>query len=89
MSKLKILDSKGSPAGEFEVADGLLEMDKGASAVQKPTSTSCNTDLGRQKDMNGYAASLLKGEGIVTPLPQTTNDFPDGQLTLAGGASFY
>jgi large subunit ribosomal protein L4 len=33
MSKLKILDGKGSPAGEFEVADDLLEMEKGANAV--------------------------------------------------------
>ncbi len=33
MSKLNVLDAKGSPAGEMEVADGLLESVKGASAV--------------------------------------------------------
>ncbi len=33
MSKLKILDVKGSPSGEMELADELLEMGRGASAV--------------------------------------------------------
>ncbi len=33
MSKLKVIDSSGSPAGEIEVADALLETSKGASAV--------------------------------------------------------
>lgn len=33
MSKLKVLNSKGSPAGEMELADGLLETGRGAGAV--------------------------------------------------------
>ena len=56
MSKLKVLDAKGSPAGEMEIADDLLESSKGASAVHDAVLNYLATIRA------GTACTLTKGE---------------------------
>lgn len=56
MSKLKVLDVKGSPAGEMEVADSLLETGRGASAVHDAVVNYLATIRA------GTASTLSKGE---------------------------
>ena len=56
MSKLKVLNSSGSPAGEMEVADGLLEPTRGSTAVHDAV---INFLAGIRA---GSASTLTKGE---------------------------
>jgi large subunit ribosomal protein L4 len=56
MSKLKVLNSSGSPAGEMEVADGLLEPSRGSTAVHDAV---INFLAGVRA---GSASTLTKGE---------------------------
>lgn len=56
MSKLKVLDMKGSPAGEMEVSDSLLEGARGAGAVHEAV---VNFLAGAR---SGTASTLTKGE---------------------------
>lgn len=56
MSKLKVLDMKGSPAGEMEVSDSLLEGVRGAGAVHEAV---VNFLAGVRA---GTASTLTKGE---------------------------
>jgi len=56
MSKLKVLDIKGSPAGEMEVSDSLLEGVRGAGAVHEAVVNFLAVAR------SGTASTLTKGE---------------------------
>ena len=57
MSKLPILDMKGAAAGEFEIADDLLVLDRGAQAVHDTIVATLATRRA------GTASTLGKGAG--------------------------
>ena len=56
MSKIKVFNSAGAAAGEYEVADGLLTLDKGAQAVKDVVTATLNARRA------GTASTLSKGE---------------------------
>jgi len=56
MSKLKIYNSAGAAAGEYEVEDGLLTLEKGAQAVKDVVTATQNARRA------GTASTLSKGE---------------------------
>jgi large subunit ribosomal protein L4 len=56
MSKLPIKDLQGKPAGEYDIADGLLVYDKGLQAVQDAVVNH------RANCRQGSASTLSKGE---------------------------
>ena len=56
MSKIKVFNSAGASAGEYEVADGLLTLDKGAQAVKDVVTATLNARRA------GTASTLSKGE---------------------------
>ena len=56
MSKIKVFNSAGAAAGDYEVADGLLTLDKGAQAVKDVVTATLNTRRA------GTASTLTKGE---------------------------
>ncbi len=56
MSKLKVFNSTGAAAGEYEIAEGLLTLDKGAQAVKDVVTATLNARRA------GTASTLSKGE---------------------------
>ena len=56
MSKIKVFNSAGASAGEYEVADGLLTLDKGAQAVKDVVTATLNARRA------GTASTLTKSE---------------------------
>jgi large subunit ribosomal protein L4 len=56
MSKLKVYNSAGAAAGEYEVAEGLLTLDRGAQAVKDVVTATMNARRA------GTASTLTKAE---------------------------
>ena len=56
MSVIKVYNSAGAAAGEYEVADGLLTLDKGAQAVKDVVTATMNAQRA------GTASTLTKGD---------------------------